>query len=361
MKKRAIVSVALSCFFPSLSSSAENDSFSFLNWGAYVAPDEITAMAEEFGWEVQEVTYENSDKAESLLLAGGSGFDVAVVATETLGRLVSAGALQEVSSFEFSGRAELEQGLWPLLLEALPVAEKYAVPYAWGTLGLAFDINEVRARLPDVALDSWSLIFDPQNAAALADCGISIVDSNEEVVAAALTYLGRNPQSVLQQDLDAAFEVLESIAPFVQSYDTFQHDALIDGRACLSISWSSEAFEPDLKTALPHIKYVLPKEGSNLWADLFVLPADAPSPQKGVKMINRFSHVDVMAANAKFTFSVARSADVRALIQSPYYSHSALTLPDEVLKNLYVVHARDGAGKRLLDQRWHKMQLGIRQ
>ncbi|GAA6182401.1 spermidine-binding protein SpuE [Shimia sp. NS0008-38b] len=329
------------------------------NWQRYVAPEVITHMSEDFDWNVRLTTYERADDAEAALLARGSGYELAVIASESVGRLIDAGVLRDISNFDIANRARLEQGLWGTFIEAMPEASKYAVPYAWGTLGLAYDVEAIQARLPDAPMDSWSLLFEPDNAKALQDCGISIVDSNEEVIAAILTYLGRDPHSREQEDLDAAFEVLEAIAPYVRYFDTDQYEGLLNGKVCAAISWSANSFGPMSEEEGGQVRYVLPKEGTNLWTDMFVIPDDVEEIELSLRLINHFGDPAVIAANAPYTLTVVRSDDMRARIEEPYYDHPALRLPDDVADRLYYVKPHDGAGKLQLDRRWRKMQLGL--
>ena len=98
--------------------------------------------------------------------------------------------------------------VWPVIAERLAVHDpgnQYAVNYMWGTVGVGFNVKKVREILgPDAVIDSWSLVFDPAKLAKFKDCGIHMLDSPDDILPAALHYLGRNPNSVEPADLEAA-------------------------------------------------------------------------------------------------------------------------------------------------------------
>ncbi len=340
--------------------SAQADEIAILNWTDYFGPSVISEFSERMGRKVVVDTFLDADEVEGILVGRKSGYDVVVVPTESLSRVVHEGALTPVAKLQKRAWKKADQALWKKVQGAMPEAADYAVPYVWGTTGLAFNIDQVRDRIgQDTPLDSWALIFEPENAAALSDCGISIVDSSEEVVAIVLRYLGRNPQSRQEDDLNAAFGVLEGISPYVRFFDTEQYDALADGEACVAVSWSSEAFGPIIDEGMENYRYVVPKEGSNLWADVFVLPVDGPNPEVAQSFLDYMGEEDVAAANVQWVFGAVRDESIRSQIDDPNFDHPALRLEDGIVERLFVVQTRAGVEKRALERRWRRMVLGM--
>lgn len=329
------------------------------NWSGYIDPETVKSFQEATGTEIVLDTYGEADEAEARLIARGTGYDLAVVASETVGRLAEAGAIQQFDLADIPNAAAIDQQLMQLYLDAMPQAEGNAVPYLWGTTGIAYDLNAVLERLPDAPLDSWALVFDPANASKLADCGITIVDSVEEVLAAALVYLGLDPQSRSEQDLEAAFGVLSAIAPYVRSFDVDQYDALLGGEVCLAVTWSTDGLAPLLEQGTDRYHYVMPREGTNLWADLFVIPSDAGDLEASHKLVDFLLRPDSMAQAALFTNAVSSITSRRTEAGSPGSENPAVTLPPEVRSRLYLVTPRSGEEKRVLDRRWRRLQIGM--
>ncbi|NSY39066.1 extracellular solute-binding protein [Leisingera sp. ANG59] len=329
------------------------------NWSGYIDPDTLSGFQDATGTAVILDTYGDADEAEARLLARGTGYDLAIVASESVGRLADAGVIRKFTLSDVPNAAALDTELMQVFLASVPQAAGYAVPYLWGTTGIAYDRVAVEERLPDAPLDSWALVFDPENASKLADCGISIVNSVEEVVAAALAYLGLDPNSRSEQDLEAAFGVLSAIAPFVRSFDSYQYDALMDGEVCLAIAWSTEGLAPQLEKGDSRYQYVIPGEGTNLWADLFVVPSDASDLDGAHQLVNHVLQPSEMARATLFTNATNSVPASRTEIRDPGYAIPALALPPETRGNLYFVKPLDGGQKRRLDRRWRLLQIGL--
>ncbi|MCB4455967.1 extracellular solute-binding protein [Leisingera sp. McT4-56] len=329
------------------------------NWSGYIAPETVESFQEATGTRIILDTYGEADEAEARLIARGTGYDLAVAASETIGRLVEAGALQEISLASIPNAAAIDGELMEMFLASAPQAKGYAVPYLWGTTGIVFDRSAVLERLPDALLDSWALVFDPANARELADCGITIVNSVEEVVAAALAYLGLDPQSHSAQDLEAAFGVLSSIAPYVRSFDSDQYDALLDEEICLAITWSTDGLAPLLEEDSDRYHYVIPKEGANLWADLFVIPSDAGDTAAANRLIDYVLRPDMMAQATVYTNATNSVPSSHQTISGSKYDLPAIAMPQELRSRLFFVNPRSGEEKRDLDRRWRLLQIGL--
>ncbi|TCL00315.1 putrescine transport system substrate-binding protein [Shimia isoporae] len=339
--------------------AADTDEIWFYNWSEFIDPAVLESFEEAHGKSVRVEQYGESNEAESRLAAMGTGYDLAVVGAETVGRLAEAGALQKFDPALAPNIADLDAELWDVFRKTVPEADGYAVPYLWGTTGLVFDREAVAERLPDVPTDSWALIYDPENAAKLADCGISIIDSNEEVVATVLAYLGKDPHSLAQDDLDAAFDVLASIAPYVRSYDTDQYDDLVEEKVCVSVTWSTEALGPMIDEITDKYEYVLPKEGANIWVDSFVLPVDSQNVTGAMEFLNHVVEPENLALSTIWGGAAISAPVTLEMVDWDVYNIPALTLPEEVRENLFFVSMRSSEQKRELDRRWRFMQIGM--
>ena len=337
--------------------AAQTDQVWFLNWGQYIDPEIIYSFQTETGISLTMDTYDGADETEARLIAGGTGYDLAVVSMETVGRMIQAGAIQKIEMNAIPNVAGVDQQLMDMFLQSMPRANGYVLPYLWGTTGIVYDIEAVAERIPNAPTDSWALIFDPENAAKLADCGITIVDSVEEVLATALIYLGLDPHTQTTQDIGAAMDLISAIAPYVRSFDSNQSDDLTNGEICLAISWSSDGLEPLLGEESERYRYYLPKEGTNLWADVFVVPSDAANIEHSNQLMDHILRPDMMALATLYTLTNNAVPASRATIDNPIFELPALAFPQDMSVPLFFVRPRDGHEKRTLDRRWRRLQI----
>ncbi|QVM95001.1 extracellular solute-binding protein [Pseudomonas sp. B21-012] len=262
---------------------AEEKVLNLYSWADYVAPETLQRFEQETGYKVRYDTFDTTEVLETKLLTGGSGYDVVVPSSSLLARALAAGALQPLQAQAMPGYANLDPDLLAKLAEVDP-GNQYAVPYTWGTLGLGMNLEAVRQRLGDVPLDSLDLLFKPEYASKLKDCGIAMSDSPQEVIGVALHYLGKDPYSRDKDDLAAAQALLKQLQPSI-SYvaNGRQINDLANGSVCLALTYNGDAAmaaDQAHKAGKPYqVIYRIPREGTLIWQDNLVMPKDAPHPE----------------------------------------------------------------------------------
>ena len=189
------------------------------SWADYIAPDTVANFERDTGIKVRYSTFETNEVLETKLLTGHTNYDIVVPTDFVFERLTKAGVFRKLDQAALPNRINLD----PDIMQKLAIHDPgnlYGVPYLWFTTGLGYNIDQVRARLGSAEFDSWSLLFDPHNAAKLQDCGILIIDSPTDVFSSVLIYLGKDPASRDPADLNAAADTLMTIRPFVRAIDS---------------------------------------------------------------------------------------------------------------------------------------------
>ena len=95
---------------------------------------------------------------------------------------------------------------------------EHSIVYLWGTVGLGYNVDMVKKALGTDKIDSWSAILDPKNAAKLAKCGITMLDSPTDVFASVAIYKGLDPNSEKPEDLAVVEETLTKIRPYIKYF-----------------------------------------------------------------------------------------------------------------------------------------------
>lgn len=268
-------------------------------WAGYVAPETLTRFEQQTGIRVNYDSFDSADVLEAKLLTGHSGYDVVVPGVAMLDRLIHAKALQATGMQRYKTANQYDPQLLGQLEQVDP-GNLYAVPYAWGTTGLAYNQEAVEKRIPGAPLNSFDLLFKPEYASKLKDCGIAIIDSPQEVMSIALHYLGKNPYSQHSSDYEDAKRLLEQLRPNLR-YIAFgkQSNDLANGDLCLALSYNGDAMvaKGQAKAAAKPftIGYQVPREGTLAWIDTLAIPADAPHVEEAKAFIEFVTDAESMA------------------------------------------------------------------
>ncbi|MEO4047075.1 polyamine ABC transporter substrate-binding protein [Pseudomonas sp. CAU 1711] len=259
---------------------AAEKNLNLYNWADYVAPEALARFQAETGIQVKYDTFDSAEVLDAKLLTGGSGYDVVFPASSGLARAIQAKAVQPVG--ELGNAANLDPEMLAKLAYIDP-GNRFGVPYTWGTVGLGINRQAVEKRLPGVALDSLDLLFKPEYAGKLKDCGVAVLDSPQEVVAIALNYLGKQPYSHASGDLQAVRQLLAELQPNLRYVATARHiDDLAKGEICLALTYTGDAGMAAARAAEAkqpfEVIYRIPREGTLIWFDTMAIPVDAPHP-----------------------------------------------------------------------------------
>ncbi|MGC1389309.1 MAG: polyamine ABC transporter substrate-binding protein [Steroidobacteraceae bacterium] len=308
------------------------------SWPIFIAPDTVANFERETGIKVNYDTFETDEVQETKLLVGHSNYDVVVPGDLAFERELHAGVFRKLDKAALPNLVNLDPQVMSELARHDP-GNLYAIPYSWTTTGLAYDVDKVRERLGSSEFDSWSLLFDPANAARLADCGITIIDSPTDVFPTVLYYLGKDPNRHDLKDLDEASDVLMRIRPFVRWIVSVGNvEGVSRGERCLALNFSGDMAAAGFRAAEARngvvIRYFIPREGSYRSIDAVAIPADAPHPQNALKWLNYLMRPDVMAAITNTT-------------KFPNGNRAALPLVDEAIKHNPAVYPDAEAQGRL--------------
>jgi putrescine transport system substrate-binding protein len=272
------------------------------NWSDYIAEDTVKSFEAETGIKVNYDVYDSNEVLEAKLSAGHSGYDLVVPsAMPFLARQAEQGVYLKLDKSKLGNYGNLDPQILAAAANADP-GNQYGVPYLWGTTGIGYNPDKVKAALgADAPIDSLKLIFDPANAKKLEGCGISLLDTPQEVFAAALAYVGRDPISRDPADLDRAAAVVMGIRPDVRKFHSSQYiNDLANGDLCVAFGYSGDVIQAksranDAKNGVT-IAYSIPKEGAMMWIDMMAIPRDAPHPENALKFINFILRPDIAAA-----------------------------------------------------------------
>jgi putrescine transport system substrate-binding protein len=269
------------------------------SWAEYIAPDTVADFEKTTGIEVHYDTFDNNEVLETKLLTGHTNYDVVLPSEHFFDRQLQAGVYRKLDKSALPNLANAD----PEIMRRMAIHDpgnSYAIPYMWTTTGLGYNEDKVRARLGPNITASWALLFDPQNAAKLKDCGVAITDSPLDVFESAIIYLGKDPNRHDLADVMAASALLLKIRPFVRYIEADLIGPIANGNVCLALGWSGdiEAARNRAReiSAATHIVYFVPQEGALMTLDMMGIPADAPHPRNALAWMNYLLRPEVSAA-----------------------------------------------------------------
>lgn len=327
-----------------------------LGWLDYFDPSLIPAFEQATGIRVIFDAIDTNATLEAKLMAGNTGYDVVMPAGSFLSRQLPAGIYLPLDKSLLPNLANVD----PEVLRRIAsydAGNRYAVPYLWGTHGLAVDVEKVRARLPDAALDSWGLVFDPAQAAELADCGIAMTDSPHYMTLSAYQWLDLDPASEAPEDLARVEAALRNARPYVRKIDSGSMITdLVQGEVCVYVIASGDvvqARDRAREAGLPfHFEYFMPREGTTLWFDLIAIPADAPSPDAAHAFLNFLLDPGSAAANTNLLGYPNAIPASRSMVRTELLADPAIYPTTDELARAFVDRMPGEAATRARTRAW---------
>ena len=357
-----LLSLAAGCGSGEAGQEAESGArvVNFYNWSDYIDEETLPAFETETGIDVRYDVYDSNDVLEGKLLAGNTGYDIVVPTGNFFEVQRKAGLFQPLNKSKLTNYGNLDPDMLAKVAPLDPDND-YAVPYAWGTNGLGINVDEVTKRIPDPPLDSWDLLFDPNNAERLADCGITLLDAADEVNEIALNYLGYAPGSSDPDELEEAMAMVAKIRPYVRYFHSSQYiDDFANGEVCLVLGWSGDIYQA-MDDALEglNLDYVIPKEGTIVWFDLLAIPADAPHPDNAHALIDHLLRADVAARITNRTFFANANQASFELLDPQIRNDPAIYPPPEVMQRLFPNPVKAQDYVRARNRLWTQLKTGM--
>jgi putrescine transport system substrate-binding protein len=334
------------------------------NWSDYIAPDTIADFAKETGIAVTYDVYDGNEVLEAKLLAGRSGYDIVVPsASPFMARQIAAGAYLPLDKSKLPNLKNLDPRLLALAATADP-GNRYGVPYLWSVTGIGYNTALVERALGEAApRDSLALLFDPALATKLAHCGIELLDTPQEVIPAALAYLGIEPTSRDRGDLDRAVALLDRVRPYVRRFHSSQYiNDLAAGDICIALGYSGDVIQARNRASEAEsgveIAFRVPREGAQMSIDMLGIPADAPHPDNAHRFIDYILRPEVIAAISNAVSYPNPNAAATALVKPEIRDDPGIYPPDSVRRLLYIDRPAPRAYERVRVRAWNRMKSG---
>ena len=359
----SVLAVVVTLFFSPHIPAAEKPVLNVYNWADYIGPTTLADFEKEFGIKVNYDIYDNSEIVDTKLMAGNTGYDVVVHSAGFSARFLDKGIYQPLDKSKLPNLRYLD----PLMMkkyEFFDPGNKYSVPYTWGTTGISYNVDMIKARMPDAPLDSARFFFDPEIISKFADCGVTILDSPIDVIPMAMIYLGHEANSIDPEDLKDVENLLKSIRPYIKYFSSTK--MLIDmpnKEICVAMSWSGDYTVASVRAEEAgidiHLDYIVPIEGTYGWFDSAFIPADAPHPDNAHKFINYLMRPKVIADITNFTGYANINLEANRYVDPEYLNNPAVYPDEAVLKRLHPAKIYPPKQERRRSRTWTRIKTGL--
>jgi putrescine transport system substrate-binding protein len=233
----------------------------------------------------------------------------------------------------------------------------------WGTTGLIYDADKAKAILGGAPIAGLDVILDRSIAAKFEKCGISVLDSWQDILPMVARYLGQPQLSAVPAKLDAVIAKLTEIRPLIRRIaSSGYYEQLADGELCLSIGYSGDAMiarrmakEGNTKV---RIDYAYAREMVPLFVDSMAVPADSPNPAGAALFINFMMRPEISAEVTRFIGFASGNAAAIALLDAAVRDNAAVYPPAAVRARFELIKAYSPEESRLFTRAWQRFKTG---
>ncbi|QYK42090.1 MAG: polyamine ABC transporter substrate-binding protein [Paracoccaceae bacterium] len=332
------------------------------NWADYIGETTLADFEAETGIGVVYDLYASSEEMQAKMLAGSSGYDVVLMAGLSLPRFITAGVYQQPDRSRLTNWGNLDPAILKIV-EGFDPGNLYGVPYMWGSVGITWNLDMVKERLGEVDLEDLGTLLNPENAAKLADCGISLLDSPTDIGFMVLSYLGLQADAAGPAEYARMAEALKAIRPHVATFDNSNFlNTLPTGELCVANSWSGDygvakarAEEAGLTVDLA---YHVPRTGAPAWFDNWCIPADAGNVDSAHVFLDYMLRPEVVAACTDYTGYANANLAATPLVDPSIAGDPAVYPDAETLARLYTPRPQTEEQDREINRIWIEIKTG---
>lgn len=304
-------------------------------WAEYVDKDVLADFTKETGIRVNYDPYDAIETMQAKILTGRSGYDVVWSMTEYLPKQIAAGIFMPLDKQKLPNYKNLDTALLQKAATADP-GNQYASLYFWGMTGVAINREAVKAALGNLPAPTEPLayLFDPVYAEKVSHCGISYLDSANDIIVLAEQFYGRDVNAFKAEDAIATHEKLRTVRKYVRTFTSNPIDYLAGGDTCVSMTYSGDATTAQIRAAEAHKKHHIDFAGAAsgpvVWLDMLVIPRDAPHADNAHRLINFLLRPDVSARLTNKLYYPNANRLARSMVD-PALANNPVVYPAESL------------------------------
>lgn len=333
------------------------------NWSDYIAPDTMAKFEKETGIKVTYDVFDSNEVLETKLVTGNTGYDVVVPSLTFLARQIQAGVFMPLDKSKLPNLVNLDPEIQANIAK-LDAGNTHSVNYLWGTTGIGYNVKKIQEIMgKDYVVDSYDLVFNPENLAKLKACGVYFLDSPSEIIPPILNYLGEQPNSFDEAVIAKAEARLKELRPSITQFHSSEYiNALANGDACVVVGWSGDIFQAAARAEESkngvEIAYVIPKEGTAMWFDMMAIPKDAKHPNNAHLFINFILRPEIAAEISNYVAYASANKASLTQLDPELLANTGVYPTPEAKKGLFNLAVLPAPVDRLFNRIWTSVKTG---
>ena len=340
--------------------AAEEKVLYVYNWADYIGKDTLADFERSTGIKVVYDTYDADETLEAKMMAGDSGYDIVTTSTDYFSRQIKAGIYQPLDRGKLSNWNNLDPHILAIEAHSDP-GNRHAVPYLRHVNGFAYNVDLIRARMPDAPVDSLDMLFKPEVVARFADCGVTLLDSAEDVLQLALNYLHIDPNTTRKEDYQRAEQLILAVRPYIRAFDSAEYmNGLANKEFCISMSWSGDYATSRARAKAAgvavNLAFTVPKEGANGSYDALLVPTGAPHPNNAHLFLNFMMQSRVIAAVTNYIHYANDNLAANAYVDPEILHDPAVYSTQAIEARLYESDEVAPALERIRTRTWTRIK-----
>jgi putrescine transport system substrate-binding protein len=341
---------------------AEDAVLNVYNWADYIGETTIEDFQKQSGIAVTYDTYSSAEEMQAKMLAGSTGYDVVVMAGLSLPNFIKAGVYEKLDKSKLPGWGNLDPDVLRILAGWDP-GNEYGIPYMWGSVGMTYNVDMVRERIPGADMDSLDLLMKPEFASKLADCGISVLDSPTDTMLMVLKYLGKDGDTTDPKDYDAVVEAFKPVRQYIRTFDNTNYlNAIPNKELCVVNNWSGDYSTAKTRAAEAgveiNLEYHVPVTGSPAWVDCLCIPRDAQHKDNAYRFLEHLLDPEVIAKCTNFTNYANGNLASKKFVDPAVLANPAVYPDEVVIKRLWAPKPFTEDQDREMTRAWQAIKSG---
>lgn len=326
------------------------------NWNNYIAPQTVERFEASCGCRLAQDYYADNEEMLAKLAAGAAGYDLIVPTGNAMDTLIRQGALQPLDKTLLPHLANID----PAYLDTpFDPGNRYSVPYAYTVTLLGY--NREKMRELGLPTDTWALIFEPRHLERIKG-RVTVLDSQRELLAAALKYLGYSANDDDAAHWREAADLIVRAKPYWAAFNSASYiKELAVGNLWVAHGYSNDMFQAALdarKTGRGFaIDYSIPREGAVLALDSMVLPRSGGQTGLAHRFIDFMLEGENAAELTNLIGSGNPNVEAKRHIRLEIASNEAIFPDAGARAGLETLRDFDRSQRRLLSRMWTEVKL----